>query len=1527
MARKNLTCCGILIGLLLVDCASTVNQVVGQAMNRSIVEQSEDLFLPAPRSLQRLLREAEVAIAEQRFSDAVDSLGSLLIEPPIEPNLSEINARQDYFQPLQSKETHSSLRTQALRMMGELPAEGRKLMEIRYGVTARQKLQQAMAVHDFDAIGEVARDFYHTDAGYDAIRIIAYERLTQGFPLAAAVLLTRLTEFPHARERYGAKLFEAVANCWLRCQRPLDAAKLLEQATKHFPGQKIRLISRDVELSPNTEWSTLLADQREDQWKIDHRFTNSWTMTGGAPDRNASTKLGMPIPTEKWAKSLHGSESVEQSVLHTVERSRARGQILLPSIEARMVSDLLMVKSSNNFMMAIDFETGLLKWPYYFDSFNNAPYDLFPNRTYETADGTLEAPRELLERVLGRTSFGQFSCDANHIYFVTAANQQVVNSRNLLAPAQRFRSEAWNYLEGVSIAREGAIEWRVGGEKGDDPALAHAFFLGPPTPFEGDLYAIAEINGETRLVVLDSANGKLIWSQQLIHSPNSSISNDQRSQFQSISPSIADGIIVCPTGHGALVALDLLSRNLLWARHYAPQRIPASQFGLGTDFAIFDVMEERWTEPFVVMHRGAVLAATPEDAEIRCFDLLTGNLLWSKTRGQGRIVSGIHNDSVIVVGNNSISSFQVWSGESTWTTNVLLQQGEFVAGKPARQDGILLVPTTLKRVLRVDLSSGQIAGVAEVDRQLGNLFAYQNQLVSVSPTDVSVFYTQEYLSTVVEQRLAANAEDTWGLNQKAQLEIANQRIDSAMQFLEKSFSLDSSNEETRYLLVRSLLRGLEVDPERYQPMADRLERSIQIGRQKFEFLVGLAKSNIRRGQHQQAFDRLFQLLHTRRFDTAPQTQKRLDRISVDVQHDVDADAWIAAELSRSFFAANPTEQANMLTVIEAELERASKLPLSTQREWLNQLRWLPAAHQAISDLARQFLQNPQQTSGERLLQPILAMGSLHAAAEARQLLGKQSLVDRTKLQAIDSNAIELLDRRAPSNPAQEVEVPKEIDEEVAWPRGMAYAQTGQENLPMSAGNPVGISGQRYGRPSISVRAVGSSVFVFNQFGNRAIDLLIERSSMENNDAILRGYVDGSILILETQTELVALDLNRGDESPSDSMLWRHSLSSAGPARTRMPISSSPVEENSLGLRPKRREFADGRDCWVGPITPAGIAVKKGSEVVMLDLQSGDTIWKRSGLNNKVALAAQGLELAVIDTAAGFSRILDCRDGAAKRQVQYRGDWQPWISFGPIVVEFASKISDTPSDGIHHSGNLPMAMRLVHALTGKVLAEKEFEAGSRAAVCEDQYFVLIEPKGKMWFCDFSNPKLIERDIQSISNLKAISLQSFRNRLLVLTNCSTVYRPLNPNSFLVNGPIWGLDRENGFPIWQRSGKLHQFIFAMDQPRGSPMATFYRQVRGQNDGQAAVNGGIAVVDTRSGRLVYGTSSRKDVQENRPAQVELEPANSTLNIFFGTQVTKLSFTDDPIPPQPVCHFGFVPTTSDVTKPFSFDLFSSPEK
>lgn len=125
-----------------------------------------------------------------------------------------------------------------------------------------------------------------------------------------------------------------------------------------------------------------------------------------------------------------------------------------------------------------------------------------------------------------------------------------------------------NRLVARELASQGKIAWQVGGmESRREPKLAGAFFLGSPLPVDGVLYAIAEIKREVRLVALEATTGKLLWQQQLVPALRG-VGLDNFRRRYGATPALAQGVLVCPTSAGAVVAVDVANRSLLWGVYY-----------------------------------------------------------------------------------------------------------------------------------------------------------------------------------------------------------------------------------------------------------------------------------------------------------------------------------------------------------------------------------------------------------------------------------------------------------------------------------------------------------------------------------------------------------------------------------------------------------------------------------------------------------------------------------------------------------------------------------------------------------------------------------------------------------------------------------------------------------------------------------------------------------------------------------------------------------------------------------------------
>ena len=210
---------------------------------------------------------------------------------------------------------------------------------------------------------------------------------------------------------------------------------------------------------------------------------------------------------------------------------------------------------------------------------------------------------------------------------------------------------------------------------------------------------------------------------------------DAERRSQALSPTISDGVILCPTGLGAVAAVDLLSRSLKWGATYGNnrsqqsfQRGGRSVFGDGPEFS---PLERRWQEPGMIAQDGVVIISPPESKDFQCRDILTGQMrLGPQLRNSLRYLAGIQDGRLIAVGERQVSAIELNSGKPVWQTEYPSELT--LVGKGLWQTGSLMLPLSERNIVRIDLRDGAIAERMQVSQPLGNLFAYKQQLLSVS---------------------------------------------------------------------------------------------------------------------------------------------------------------------------------------------------------------------------------------------------------------------------------------------------------------------------------------------------------------------------------------------------------------------------------------------------------------------------------------------------------------------------------------------------------------------------------------------------------------------------------------------------------------------------------------------------------------------------------------------------------------------------------------------------------------------------
>jgi outer membrane protein assembly factor BamB len=354
----------------------------------------------------------------------------------------------------------------------------------------------------------------------------------------------------------------------------------------------------------------------------------------------------------------------------------------------------------------------------------------------------------------------------------------VGQSRSLSLPAGS-NGQARSLPEAETNQRLHRIEplWTVGGaprRAGSGAPLDGHFFLGPPLPVGGRLLVLTEREGEICLVVLQADTGGVLLIQglALVDRP---VSIDRERVRLAFLPAFVDGLVLCPTPSGALVAFDLERRTLQWVAQYRTLDTYSTTGwrgdgrGAGTRLPV---------QPVVC--QGHVLLLPPDSGDLYSWQLTDGTFAWKTPRRGAHQVTVAATDSLLLASTDRLTCLHPLTGERRWerSTGPICGQGLAVGGRFA-------APLAGGTVLVVDVATGQsltggpeilevvgqhsdtplplltVSGehVTAADERsaaqrhvLGNLAATGEWIVSVSPLETAVYVGAEPLRQVLRER-------------------------------------------------------------------------------------------------------------------------------------------------------------------------------------------------------------------------------------------------------------------------------------------------------------------------------------------------------------------------------------------------------------------------------------------------------------------------------------------------------------------------------------------------------------------------------------------------------------------------------------------------------------------------------------------------------------------------------------------------------------------------------------------------------
>lgn len=1448
-----------------------------------------NVFLPAPRVVKQHLSRAKSAIEEEQFGDAVSHLGTILThkfeEEMVQGNAtgpeSTVDENQDYFVELEdSPGTYVSLKGEAQRLLGTLPASALEIYELQYGTEAKQILNDSLESGKISQLTEVTRKYFHTEAGYESAIILAYRDLDDGRPLAAALNFQRVHDTPGARKKYDPELSLVLATCWLHAQLPNKASETLLELKNGLPGATFEIGGERREIFTKEEnpidWLNALAGKGE---VISIHDNIEWVLFRGSPDRNAVSQGGIPLPSIRWRVPT-GADRIDEGHLKSlIQAQQLQQRHAISSVQPLIVGSTVITRSPSR-VIAIDFETGKRLWEFpWFDTEDEE--SLLVTSTQNVATADVSRKNELRQRLMQDHAFGQVCSDGKQIFALWDLEiVKQTNSRSFVFNPRSSNAggpSSSNKLISLDLETEGSLNWIVGGETGeDDPDLAGVFFLGPPLPLYEKLYAIGEKNGEIRLLVLDAETGQLDWQQQLAHVDNRKITLDSNRRLSSASPSFADGVLVCPTSAGAIVAVDISSRTLLWGFTYANRNLGQTRQFNGIPYNSGDNKKQQWIDSTITISDGTVVATPTENSNLICLNLLTGKPSFKPVARTGDLYIGCIVDHVaLVVGQSKISTISLESGEPQWEEDLLIERG-VVNGRGFRSGDTYFVPISNKRLIQVDINTGKLIKTIELNESFGNLVCFNDQVISQTPDAISVYYQIEPLKEAVAKRLEENADDIWALSRQSELELQRGDYDRALNTLRRSVELAPDDLAIEQLLIRTMLRLLQQDYATYQNLVGELEGMPLTSQQVEHLLQTKAAGQRMTGEIIAAFDTYLQLIdHTRQSEDAGANVNEVLKLTEQGVH-VRTDRWVQGQMRSLLEASNDQQRTQIESRISQYLDAAiQQQDVLRLRDFTRFFGTHPLADTARIELATTLVVSEasyiQETVEAEMLLVSLQLNSTDDRIQQQSHIQLARLYE--KLERFDEaqDYYTSIGQRWSSVKVDGDVTGKQFAEQKlaaehfqgvnaganSWPRGFTTVRKTTDtqgrfpsyqriyNIPIKeirgpwpTGYTVGYDQQKN---AIAIRSSSGTIV-------QQVSLNTGRQVFGTQYTVAYAKIYGHYMFTFIGREVLAIDLLNASNDPSEAILWRKPIL---PTNTTNSVSiplRSRVTTTPWGTRRYNAVDASGNKLGLsGAVNINGIVYQQQGDLNCVDPITGETIWIRNGIQSGSEIYTEGNRIIVIPPNSVVATEYSLTDGAEIQQIEGINRSERWPIEGLKSLVYQLTGTD-------------IMIGLQDVSNGEMLWQQTYNTGLRGQMMGTR-LALMQPTGKFEIRDLlTGEAVIQKTLPEEPQMTNLYVIPYAGQFLVIPNRSATLRGITIPSIgmkthLINGNIYALDAATGEFIWQTPAAVEGWALPLAQSTTSPVLAFIRQLNPtstQNRTSGSIRSEVFCMDKRDGRML---------------------------------------------------------------------------
>lgn len=648
--------------------------------SQQVLDSRTSLVLPQDRQLEQWLESARKCISSSDFGSAAVLLQRVM------------NATDDSFAVLTGGKTFTSVRRQASELANLLPDEPRARFDVEFDRSAIEIWMSVKQNGSVEDIAAFANRYQSSKSGLEALRTLAAAHRDAGHHLQAALGWQAVARNPRATKSQKVTAYLASIDSLLLA----GDRKAAEQAASDFHGaddDPIRIGGTEVQPSV---WLARRLRQAQHGASV-----------GKVPAEPAASRV--PASEPVWTRETLPVGDLHKSLAHIQRYYREQG-IVSSQLIRPLVSGNIAVTRTIQDINAFDIHSGEPLWSipnheYGWISKNPA---ILENGSFRTANASAWHRRTEADSV-----FGSLTTNGRLLVVVQEPDRSNLDfpaSNSLGRPpvTGHVTNTRWNRLCGYDISTR-ELRWQIGGPPtGPADVFGGMTFLAGPLFVDDLLFVVARCEDDLRLLAIDHETGHSRWSVKLgVLAPHMA---DAISRRRIACPvTLCEGLIVCPTASGMLIAVNATTRSIDWARRYPVQQHdlpPRPGNGIPT-VSMPDVWWNEWRE--VACHYAnatgregqIVVMASPDSPHLHAMNLTDGSALWSVPRGGALHFAGIAADVAVVIEPMAARGHDLETGRLLWRA----ETGE-ISGRGSLAGTQLLQPRRAGGLAIVDLADG-----------------------------------------------------------------------------------------------------------------------------------------------------------------------------------------------------------------------------------------------------------------------------------------------------------------------------------------------------------------------------------------------------------------------------------------------------------------------------------------------------------------------------------------------------------------------------------------------------------------------------------------------------------------------------------------------------------------------------------------------------------------------------------------------------------------------------------------------------